>query len=375
MKKIITLAALFVVSIASYSQSLNYQNLAILFSQNDGNGTARFTSMSGAFGALGGDISSISINPAGISVYNTSALAATFNSRATDIESTYYGNSITNKNQFLNLSQAGAVLVFESAYNSNWSKFAIGFNYSIRKDFNNSFIVEGNNNVATFRNFPLDNNTPHIGYDFADSQHFTNSYTGKINEANIAFSSVYQNKLHVGLGLNFYDINFSQRTTLLETNNDGNGNTLDAKIYQENFTTGAGVSLNAGVIYKVTKKFRFGLSYQTPTWYTELIEDSNIINNKGFDGDTEISVSNSNAIYDNTAEDNFESRKVDYRLKTPSKLTTSAALIFGENGLLSIDYIYRNYQNMKLSNRDFRKENQFFKEGLRNTQAVNLGTE
>ncbi|MGY0408641.1 MAG: porin, partial [Polaribacter sp.] len=33
------------------------------------------------------------------------------------------------------------------------------------------------------------------------------------------------------------------------------------------------------------------------------------------------------------------------------------------------------YQNMKLSHRDFRKQNPFFKEGLRNTQAVNLGTE
>ena len=54
---------MFAASSVSFSQSLGYEDLAILFSQNDNNGTARFTSMSGAFGALGGDISSLNINP------------------------------------------------------------------------------------------------------------------------------------------------------------------------------------------------------------------------------------------------------------------------------------------------------------------------
>lgn len=139
MKKIITLAVLFAVTITSYSQSLGYQDLGLLFSQDDNNGTARFTSMSGAFGALGGDLSVMNINPAGLAVFNNSAFAATLNSRNTDINTTYYGNSTNNQEQFLNLSQAGAVLVFDSAYKSDWSKFAIGFNYRITKDFTNSF--------------------------------------------------------------------------------------------------------------------------------------------------------------------------------------------------------------------------------------------
>ncbi|WP_298947612.1 hemin receptor [uncultured Polaribacter sp.] len=375
MKKLITFLILFAVTLTSFSQSLGYQDLALLFSENDANGTARFTSMSGAFGALGGDISSININPAGIAVFNNSAFSGSFNSRNTDITSNYYGTSRNNQNQFFNLTQAGAVLVFRSAYNSEWEKFAIGFNYRMKKDYNNGFSAVGNSGIATFRDFPLDNNTPTIDYNVAEEQRFRNNYTGELNEVSVAFSAVHQNKLYVGGGLNFYDLNFRQRATLTEFNNDGNGNTLEANFYQENFVTGAGVSLNAGFIYKASKNFRFGLSYQTPTWFTEVLEESNIVNNDGYMGDTEIVVSNDNVIYDNTAGGNFPSQNFIYRLKTPSKLTASAALIFGKSGLLSVDYSNKNFTNMNLSDADFYGENQFFQNELRNVYALNIGTE
>lgn len=375
MKKNITLAVLFAVTITSYSQSLGYQDLGLLFSQDDNNGTARFTSMSGAFGALGGDLSVMNINPAGLAVFNNSAFAATLNSRNTDINTTYYGNSTNNQEQFLNLSQAGAVLVFDSAYKSDWSKFAIGFNYRITKDFTNSFSAMGNSGVATFRDFPLDNNTPTIDYNIAEEQRFFNDYKGELSEMNIAFSSVHRNKLYVGAGLNFYDLNFSQQTTLTEFNSDSNGNELDANLYQENFTTGTGFSLNVGFIYKAHPNFRFGLAYQTPTWFTEIIEESNILNNDGFYGDTEIVVSNDNLIYDNTSGGYFPSQQLIYKLKTPSKLTASAAFIFGKNGLLSLDYTNKSYSNTKLSGADFSVENESFQNDFKNTNNFNVGTE
>ena len=103
MRRIFTTVLLFTATLMSYSQSLGYQDLAILFAQNDNNGTARFTAMSGAFGALGGDVSSIHINPAGLSVFSNSMFNATFNSRNTLINSTYYGNTLTTENEFFNL--------------------------------------------------------------------------------------------------------------------------------------------------------------------------------------------------------------------------------------------------------------------------------
>lgn len=375
MKQLFIIATLFVVTSMSYSQSLDYQDLALIFSQDDVNGSARFTGMSGAFGAVGGDISSISINPAGIAMYNNSAFSGTFNSRETDITSTYYGNPLTTQDQFFNISHAGAVLVFDNTFNSEWSKFALGFNYRITKDFNDSFLSQGNSGVATFTNFPLEDSTTPIDYNIADEQFFNTVYNGEISELNIAFSAVHLNKLYIGASFNTYDLNFSQRSTLTEFNNDGDGNVLDANFYQENITTGNGFSLNAGFIYKLHPSFRVGLSYQTPTWFTDIIEITNITNNDGYFGDTEITVSNDNSIYNNTAGNFFPSQELIYKLKTPSKLTASAAFIIGRKGLISIDYINKSYQNIKLSNDNFVSENQFFQNDLKNTHSVNIGSE
>lgn len=370
MKKFITIAFFFAATITSYSQSLGYQDLGVLFSQNDENGSARFTAMSGAFGALGGDVSAMNINPAGIAVFKNSSFTGTLNSRNSDITSNYYGNSLSTQDSFFNLSHAGAVLVFDSAYDSEWTKFAIGFNYRITKDFTNNFIAQGNSGVTTFTEFPLDNNTPSINYNLADEQRFSNNYNGEISELNIAFSSVHQNKLYIGLGLNFYDLDFSQQTLLTEFNSASTGEQLDVDLYQENITTSSGFSANAGFIYKAHPNFRFGLSYQTPTWYSEVLQDTNFNQDNDFDiGETTFYQGNQKHTELN------DWQYINYSLKTPSKLTASAAFIFGKNGLLSLDYINRGYQKIKLSNGNFISENQFFQNELRNTHSFNVGTE
>ena len=45
---------------------------ALQMSQTELRGTSRFQSMAGAFGALGGDISTLNQNPAGVGVYRSS---------------------------------------------------------------------------------------------------------------------------------------------------------------------------------------------------------------------------------------------------------------------------------------------------------------
>ena len=45
---------------------------ALRYSVGETQGTARFKAMAGAFGALGGDISGVSINPAGSAIFSTS---------------------------------------------------------------------------------------------------------------------------------------------------------------------------------------------------------------------------------------------------------------------------------------------------------------
>ncbi len=375
MKKVTLLVLFCAISLPNFSQSLGYQDLALLFSKDNNTGTARFNAMSGAFGALGGDVSAIKINPAGASIFKNSLFSVSANSRTTDITASYYGSNITTQEEYFDFSQAGAVFVYKTYANSDWSKFAFSINYSIRNNYNNSFLSSGNSGLSTFTEFPLDTGASITQYTNADSQKFSNTTSGELAEYNIAISGVYQNDLHLGIAVNTYDLKFAQRSTLREQNNDGNGNVLQAKFYQENITTGTGFSLSAGAIYKASKSLRIGFSYQSPTWFTEINEESNILNNDGFFGDTEIEVTGSNTIYDNTAGNTFPVQGFSYKLKTPAKTTASIAYIFGSNGLISADYTINGYKKMKLSNADFTIENQSFTDELKNSYTLNIGSE
>ena len=62
---------------AIYSQNIND---ALNYSSNSYQGTARFNSMSGAFGALGGDLSAIAINPASSAILNDGHFSLSFGS-------------------------------------------------------------------------------------------------------------------------------------------------------------------------------------------------------------------------------------------------------------------------------------------------------
>lgn len=376
MKKIMTLAMFIAVTFASYSQSLGYQDLGVLFSRNDQNGTARFSAMAGSFGAIGGDISSININPAGLAVFKDSEFTGSLNSRNTTIGANYYETLINSQNFHASIPQIGAVFVFDMYDNSEWSKVAIGFNYRVKKDFDNQFLARGNNGFTTFNSYPLDQNETPIQYNIANEQVFDTTFRGKISEMSFGLSAIHQEKLYVGLALNTYDLQFTQIASLYEYNNDEQGNTLDASLYQENITAGSGISLNTGFIYKILPSFRFGLSYQTPTWFSEVVEETNITENDGYFGDAEISVSNDTELtYANTAGNYFPTQSYLYQLRTPGKFTASSAIIFGKSGLVNVDYTRKNYRNIRLSNADFSVENQYFQNNLRNTTAVNIGTE
>jgi len=371
MKKVTLLVLFCAISLPNFSQSLEYQNLGLLFSKENNSGTARFNAMSGAFGALGGDVSAIKINPAGASVFNNSHFSASINSRNTDITSSFYGNSTSTQEEYFNFSQAGVVFVFKNHNNSDWNKFAFSFNYNIRNNYDNNLIVKGNSGFATFIEYPLDAGDPKTQYLNTGSQEFINTYKGELAEYNFAVSGVYQNDLYVGASLNTFDLNFSQKSTLIEQNNDGNSNQLNTLLYQENYTTGTAFSLSAGVIYKATKSLRLGFSYQTPVWFTEILQDTNYDPNGGFDIGETVFHNGIDAPYTLFNDPYY----ITYKLKTPSKTTVSSAYIFKKNGLISIDYTYKGYTKMKLSNGNFTSENQFFTNQLRNTHTINIGSE
>ena len=357
MKKIIFIVSFLCVFISNAqepSSLYGYGDLGVLFTGEDNNGTARFRAMSGAFGALGGDLSAIEINPAGTAVFLKSEFSASLNIRNQKINSNYYGSNASLNGDYTTLSQMGAVFVFKNYY-SDWHNTAIGFNYSLARDFNNFWIADGNSGYPTFiydEDYDENNPDPDNIYLNTDRQHFENYTSGKNNKYTFSFASQYKDKLYLGASINSHDLRFYQSAYLEEENYNDQGDRLPtylANSFEELWTSGYGFSFSLGIILKPVESMRLGLAYQSPVWYN-LLEES--YNSSGL----------FNGFY--------------YEMRSPSKYTGSFAYIFGKKGLISLDYVYRNYSNIELNPaNDFQGENQYFDTYLKGTSEVRVGTE
>ncbi len=340
------------------AQTLSYNDIGVLFSKENINGTARYNAMSGAFGALGGDLSSIETNPAGAAVFLKSEFSASLNIRNTKTTASFYGNNEFLENDYTNLSQAGGVFVFKNYTNSAWRNVAIGFNYSITNNFENLWFASGNSGFAPIS----DIYDPTLVYANSDGQYFENFVDGKNTKYSFTIASQYNDNLYIGASINTYNIEYLQKALIEEYNNDGSGNTFDVSQIQELLTYGDGFSFTIGFISKPNDNIRLGLAYQSPVWYS-LSEDS-------VEFDVEIYENDVQTLTDFSGINAF-----DYKLRTPSKLTGSFAYIFSQQGLISIDYIYRNYSNIKLTGDGFTAENQAFNTNLDATRELRIGTE
>src|SRR5690554_5875032 len=93
----------------SFSQA-QYLEDGIRFSQSDIGGTARFKAMGGAQTALGGDLSSIAGNPAGLSFYNNSDASITLDYLNDHNKSTYFSSATERQKNKLGFDQAGVLI-------------------------------------------------------------------------------------------------------------------------------------------------------------------------------------------------------------------------------------------------------------------------
>ena len=92
MKRFLTIMA--VALILPFLSSAQDLADALRYSWFQVNGTARAGAMGNAFGALGGDFTSVSINPAGIGLYRSGELALTPGFGQTQVNSTYWGQTM-----------------------------------------------------------------------------------------------------------------------------------------------------------------------------------------------------------------------------------------------------------------------------------------
>ncbi|MCH5229865.1 MAG: outer membrane protein transport protein [Muribaculaceae bacterium] len=108
---------------------------AYSISQPDLKGTARYMGMAGAFGALGGDLSAITVNPGGIGVYRSSDIGFTLDLDVQSATSEAQGKKFGKDQTKFLLNNLGAVLTLRLP-NKTFPNFNFGFVYNKGASFN-----------------------------------------------------------------------------------------------------------------------------------------------------------------------------------------------------------------------------------------------
>ena len=400
MKKLIPflIALLFI----SHSNAQDIRD-AYRYSSEELNGTARFMAMSGAFGALGGDISAISLNPASSAVFLSSSASVSLNYRNLKAKTAYFNGRFETDNDDLNLGNLGGVLVFNTSEDNNWRKFAIGLNYSTTQNFEENYFISGNSNNSIdsyFLNYangiPLELLQLQSGESISDlysflgenngfaaqqaflgyqafviesetnnpnnseyfsliapgnfDQRYNNVATGLNGKFTFNFGTQFKDFLYLGVNLNSHFINYENVTEFSEFNSNPGSETNE--VYFDNFltTNGEGFSAQIGGIAKINDYIRLGLTYDTPTWYNIREEASQYLETFSDEFDEQVIIAPS-----------IINVYPEYRLKTPAKLTGSVALLFGKRGLLNFDYSRKDF-----SNTEFKPENDLAFQQLNN---------
>lgn len=427
MKKYITLFLLGLTVTTMQSQDITD---AIRFSQDNLNGTARYRAMSGAFGALGGDFSSLNVNPAGSAIFSNNQIALTFNNFGIKNNSSYFGTSANENSSSFDLNQAGGVYILKNAdRKSDWKKFSFALNYENSNNFDNSIFSAGTNSTRSIDSYFLhyanqnggisltnvqlqtgENITDlydYLGSNFGygDQQAFLGYQAFIINPATdynettnrnyvslvptggnyyqenfiesagyngkLSFNAAaqYKDKFFFGVNINSHFVNYRQMNSFYEENSN---NLLSGvqrlRFDNELYTYGTGFSFQAGAIAKVSKEVRFGLAYESPTWYELNDELSQGLASVSADALAELPT-----VYVNPRVTNVYAP---YQLQTPGKWTGSFAYIYGKTGLLSIDYSLKDYSNNQFTPKnDFRTANREMTNLLDLSSEIRIGAE
>jgi len=365
---------------------------ALLYSASDILGTARYNALGGSFSALGGDLSAIGTNPAASAVfmYNTTAFTFVFDEVKND--ATYFGTTARSSESDFDISQAGATfIVYGNPGTKGVQKVTIGFNYNMMANHDNRLFFNGNGDstvadlfLNAAQGIPLQDlelqqgetisflygylgNTQgtraqnaFLGYQgyiidpvedsSNNTQYVSNVASGRFNQSYEKITRGYNGKysfnasmqvndrFYLGLNLNSDIIDYWETSFLNETNSN-NGSSVSRIGFENTLSSrGYGFSAQFGAIVKLTNSLRMGLSYDTPTWYNIYEETTQYLATTRQENGSSISAVVNPAII------NIFPR---YDFNSPGRFGAGLAYVFGQSGLLSFDYSYRDYSNMK----------------------------
>lgn len=389
MKRQIILGALFLIG-GIGAQGQNVYDAANIINK-DLSGTARFVGMGGAMGALGGDISTIGTNPAGIGLFRSNDINTSFSFSTLNTESKYNGSTFsTDKNRW-DLNNIGAVFTTKIGDQGSLRYVNFGFNYQRSKSFyrnmNMAGIMYGDTRgyISQARQMAEQANDGSANINYGGNDIFTNpdagwlaalgyngwlfdqdktsglyhpfipnepyalfnsKETGGIDQYdfNVAFN--LNDRLYFGITVGVYDVDYSKQTLY----DEDYGNKEGYNLLSLNNISGTGFDFKFGTIIRPFEysPLRIGLAIHTPTFYdltlaTNALLTSDVI----MDNDQ-----NTTRYTIDTYKELGGDMKRDFKLNTPWKYNLSLGYTIGNNLALGAEYEYQDYSTMKFKYAD-----------------------
>lgn len=158
-KHIFTLSLLCATTMmAAQAQSLQD---GLRFSQSNVSGSARFQGLAGSGSALGGDISSAALNPAGLGFFRKSEFSFSGALGFAATQTAYLDNTTRDGKANFNISNFGIVLAGGQQANRRgpWKGGALSFSFQRLANFQNQYSYDGENNRTSFLDYLSENAT------------------------------------------------------------------------------------------------------------------------------------------------------------------------------------------------------------------------
>jgi len=421
MKKIILVSAISFIASWVYGQG---EMDAFKLSNNDLLGSARGIAMGGAFGALGGDVTGVAQNPAGIGVYRSSEIVGTLDFSSVNTESNTLG-SIAKDSKF-NFNFDNITYIGYTPLTGDVKSLNFGFAYNRLKNFGRNYQATGNKLQSSLTDYIANYTTRKVnvsaeelnandsykdfpwlsvlgyqgglinddGYNYISpltgpqatredgvlqtvDRIYSVSELGHIDTYDFTMGANILDVLYLGLTLSITDMRYnlnSRHTEEFERGEHFEGGGFDLDNVLE--TSGSGYKVSVGAIYRPIDELRIGVAYHSPTWYS--LNDYYFARTD-YEGWL---LDDSEWVWTGLRANTPENATADYRLNTPDRWVLSVAGVLGKTAILSLDYEYSDYSGMKLEdayvggfNSSFREQNKFISEDFTGASTLKVGFE
>jgi hypothetical protein len=383
-------------------------------------GTARFSAMGGAFGALGGDVSSFAVNPAGLAIFRKSHASITSSLTHVDNVSDVGGIQTNDYRLHPGISSLGLALVFDDEGSVKWN---FGLTYMKKTDFSRrtsvgnvlneksiiDYFVDKANGDKDF--FVPDGFTHNAFYDYnpldwdvvmAYRTYLIDwdgeSYFGALNEGDRVHQHLdyvsrgssgeftfdiglnYNDKLYAGILFGMTTLKHRHDVIYKESAHLDNTSDFDLLTYNTGMTiSGLGLNCKIGVIYKPIHFVRLGFAFHSPDNYiypyrSSEDEDAPPLMDNFYSSSLEANYRTSEAPFTDGSDGTYY-MSVE-RIRTPYKAIGSIAFVAGKYGLISFDCEYVDYSRIKLKGiSPVDRFNSDIKEYFKSTLNFRLGAE